>query len=85
MAYNRYSNNRGPRAKLVTDDDIGKHVTLVVRIQPKGTMYVSGVVKAVTSAVVTLGVMHHPTGPWDKWQSYEGITAIEHKRITRRA
>lgn len=84
MSYNRY-NNRGPRPKLVTADDIGSLVTLVVRKKPSGTLYVSGVVRDVSPTHVTLGVMHHPTGPWDKWESYEAPTPIEHRRITRRS
>lgn len=81
-----YNRNRTARPKLVTADDIGTHVTLAVRAATgKGTLYVSGVVRDVSTSHVTLGVMHHPTGPWDRWESYEAATPIPHNRIARRS
>ena len=70
--------------QLISADDIGALVTIVVRKVPKGSLYVSGVVRDVTASHVTLGVMHHPTGPWDRWESHEVPTSIDHKRITCR-
>lgn len=81
-----YYRNRGPRPRLVTADDVGTHVTLAVRkANGPGTIYVSGLVRSVTATAVTLGVMHHPTGPWDRWESHEVATTIEHRRIARRS
>ena len=85
MTYRRNYRQTGPRPRVVSDADIGTHVTLVVRKQPSGTLYVSGVVRSVSAQGVTLGVMHHPTGPWDRWESHEVPTPITHARIVRRA
>jgi hypothetical protein len=71
---------------LVSTDDIGKLVTLSVKPARGGKwLYVSGVVRDVTATHATLGVMHYPTGPWDRWEAYEQPTPIEHRRIMRRA
>lgn len=70
---------------LVTTDDIGTHVTIAVRGASNRHLYVSGVVRDVTDRTVTIGRMVHPTGPWDRFESHEEPTTIEHRRIMRRA
>jgi hypothetical protein len=74
------------KPNLVTADDVGAIVTLRVKpVRPGKWFYVSGIVRAVSAQNVTVGVMRHPTGPWDKWEPYEAPAVIEHRRIMRRA
>jgi hypothetical protein len=73
--------------QLITADDIGTLVTLSVRpASGKGSWrYVSGIVRSVDNVRATIGVMHYPTGPWDRWEAHETATPLEHRRIMRRA
>lgn len=85
MGY-RYNPNRGPRPRLVTVDDIGTHITIKVRNARGGApIYASGIVKAVTARDVTITRTVHPTGPWDRWESHEVDSTIDHSRILSRA
>jgi hypothetical protein len=88
MTYRRnYYGRPRPRLHLVDAADVGRFVTLKIRNgQPGGApLYVSGIVTAVTAAAVTISREVHPTGPWDKWETYTTDSAIAHRRILSRS